>query len=93
MLILDAVNRNDIVIDSLANGQPHGTCIWTPRGLGGPRKRTSSCVTTSPETVSRVTKTASFLSVPASRSEWASTRAPKKRRVSSKPEWILQLAL
>jgi hypothetical protein len=33
-------------------------------------------VTTSTDTVSRVTKMASFLVVPASRSECASTRAP-----------------
>lgn len=38
--------------------------------------RALSCVMTSAETESKVTKTASFLVVPASRREWASTRAP-----------------
>lgn len=40
------------------------------------RRHTLSCVMTSAETESRVTSTASFLDVPASRKEWASTRAP-----------------
>lgn len=39
-------------------------------------RHTLSCVMTSAETESRVTSTASFLEVPASRKEWASTRAP-----------------
>lgn len=35
MLILDAANGDDIVIDSLAYGQPHGICKYMyTKGLG-----------------------------------------------------------
>ncbi len=43
---------------------------------GGKKKPALSWVTTSADTVSRVTKMANFLVVPASRSECANTRAP-----------------
>lgn len=48
-------------------------------------KHALSCVTTSAEMESRVTSMASFLVVPASRNEWASTRAPG-RDVSNIPK-------
>ncbi len=82
MFIPDASSGDHIVVDDLNTSQLAFTykSMWLPWRGGKPAL---SCVTTSADTVSRVTKMANFLVVPASRSECANTRAPGEQHVST----------